>query len=151
MDLNRIDDEVRILPYPFPIEEPIEDPIQDKGCFSSEASFASSTSHSSFRRMRTETFTYPTFVEPTQFEPFRRLEKLREDLNLALKEGRYEDGIRWLEEFEADWNDRMCDALIRELEKGGGEIVGLRPFVTNFVGSLIDINKAFYQALGKKD
>lgn len=141
--VGKINDEMRIQPYPFP--------IQVGGSLMSEASSASRSSRSSLRRMRCETFTFTNESEQPRIEAIDRWIKLFDDFDLVSEERRYQDRIQLIEEFEADWNDHMCEELIREFEKEELPGVDLRVLVIHFVGSHIDIEKACLQALEKND
>ncbi len=133
----QISDDIRIQPYPYPI-----------GGVTASTSSARNSTSASMRRMRTETTTMPTFTDIEEVQ--QSIEKLEQNLEMALKEGRYEDGVKLIEEFETEWNDHICQSVIDGLGADNrNQLVGIKPLVEHAGAASIDLMKSYFMALGK--
>lgn len=129
-EIRSINDDFRIQPYPFPIEE-----------LSSSPRSTSNSVRTSMRRMRTET---PSHVSQMDEQ---NAQALFFNLEQALKEEKYAEGLQLIKEFEIQWNGELFERFVLSVQK---EIpIVDRSMLKELGDASIQLSKAYFLAMEK--
>lgn len=112
----------------------------------------SSSYRSSLRRMRTETPTsYPSTTTWKDFEKMvKSIEEFFSNLNGALKEGRYQDALKMVDQFERVWNETMLSSWVEYIEEEFPiQSSHLKPAIELLTNATLKEIKAYFLAMEK--